>query len=58
MAKALTVKRIEKLLRVPGKYTDGDVRGLMLCVESKKAPIGSCAGNATTRPTTWGWARL
>jgi hypothetical protein len=36
MAKALTVKRIEKLLRVPGKYTDGDVRGLMLCVESKR----------------------
>ena len=35
MAKALTVKRIEKLLRVPGKYTDGDVKGLMLCVESK-----------------------
>ena len=33
--KALTVKRIEKLLRVPGKYTDGDVRGLMLCVESE-----------------------
>ena len=35
MAKALTVKRIERLLRVPGKYTDGDVKGLMLCVESK-----------------------
>src|SRR5262249_61454405 len=35
MANALTVKRVEKLLRVPGKYTDGDVRGLMLCVESK-----------------------
>jgi integrase len=33
--KPLTVKRIEKLLRVPGKYTDGGVRGLMLCVESK-----------------------
>ena len=24
--KALTVKRIEKLLLLPGKYTDGDVR--------------------------------
>ena len=37
MAKALTVHRIDKLLRagVPGKHTDGDVRGLMLCVESK-----------------------
>jgi integrase len=34
-AKALTVKRIEKLLQVPGKYTDGEVRGLMLCVESR-----------------------
>jgi integrase len=34
---ALTVKRVEKLLRagVRGKYTDSDVRGLMLCVESK-----------------------
>jgi integrase len=34
---ALTVKRVEQLLRtgVPGKHTDGDVRGLMLCVESK-----------------------
>jgi hypothetical protein len=37
MAKALTVKRVEKLLRagVPGKHTDADVRGLMLAVESK-----------------------
>ena len=37
MAKALTVHRIDKLLRagVPGKHTDGDVRGLMLCIESK-----------------------
>ena len=34
--KALTVKRIEKLLRrLPGKYTDGDMKGLMLVVESK-----------------------
>jgi integrase len=35
--KALTVKRIEKLLSagVPGKHTDGEVKGLMLCVESK-----------------------
>jgi integrase len=34
---ALTVKRIEKLLRagVPGKHTDSDVKGLMLCIESK-----------------------
>jgi integrase len=37
MAKALTVKRIERLLSagVPGKHTDGEVKGLMLCVESK-----------------------
>jgi integrase len=35
MAKALTVKRIERLRRVPGKYTDGEVKGLMLCVESE-----------------------
>src|SRR5262249_44344741 len=37
---ALTVKRVEKLLRagVPGKHTDtGDVRGLMLCIESKSS---------------------
>jgi integrase len=36
MAKALTVKRVEKLLTAgkPGKHTDGDVRGLMLCIES------------------------
>jgi integrase len=34
---ALTVKRVEKLLRagVRGKHTDGDVRGLMLCIESR-----------------------
>jgi integrase len=32
-AKALTVKRIERLLKVPGKYTDGEVQGLMLTVE-------------------------
>jgi integrase len=34
---ALTVKKVAKLIRagVPGKHTDGDVRGLMLCVESK-----------------------
>jgi integrase len=33
----LSVKRVEKLLRagVPGRHTDGDVRGLMLCIESK-----------------------
>ena len=33
----LSVKRVEKLLRagVPGRHTDGDVKGLMLCVESK-----------------------
>jgi integrase len=36
---ALTVKRVEKLLRagVRGKHTDGDVRGLMLCIESKSS---------------------
>jgi hypothetical protein len=33
MAKALTVKRLEKLLKVPGKYTDGEVQGLILTVE-------------------------
>src|ERR1700674_2814760 len=35
----LTVKRVERLLRagVPGKYTDGVVKGLMLCVESKSS---------------------
>jgi integrase len=34
---ALTVKRVEKLISagVPSKTTDGDVRGLMLVVESK-----------------------
>ena len=35
MAKALTVKRLERLLKVPGKYTDGGkegVKGLMLTV--------------------------
>ena len=33
----LTVKRVEKLTRagVPTKVTDGEVRGLMLCIESK-----------------------
>jgi integrase len=33
----LSVKRVEKLLSagVPGRHTDGDVRGLMLCIESK-----------------------
>jgi integrase len=32
----LTVKKIEDLLRegVPGKHTDSDVKGLMLCIES------------------------
>jgi integrase len=37
MATALTVKRVEKLLRagVRGKHTDAYVRGLMLAVESK-----------------------
>jgi integrase len=37
--RGLNVKRVEKLLRagVPGKHTDGDVRGLMLCVEGKKS---------------------
>jgi Arm DNA-binding domain len=36
MAKALTVKRVEKLLRAgtPGKHTDGEVRGLMLVIEN------------------------
>ena len=36
-AVGLSVKRVEKLLRagVPGRHTDGDVKGLMLCVESK-----------------------
>src|SRR6516165_2449593 len=34
-AVGLSVKRVEKLLRagVPGRHTDGDVRGLMLCIE-------------------------
>jgi integrase len=33
----LSVKRVEKLLRagVPGRHTDGDVKGLMLCIEGK-----------------------
>src|SRR6516165_8155342 len=36
-AVGLSVKRVEKLLRagVPGRHTDGDVKGLMLCIESK-----------------------
>jgi integrase len=36
MAKGLTVKRVEALLRAgaPGKHTDGDVKGLMLIIES------------------------
>jgi integrase len=35
----LSVKRVEKLLRagVPGRHTDGDVRGLMLCIESRSS---------------------
>jgi integrase len=38
-AVGLSVKRVEKLLRagVPGRHTDGDVRGLMLCIESKSS---------------------
>jgi integrase len=37
MAKALTVKKVQALIRagVRVKHTDGDVKGLMLCVESK-----------------------
>src|SRR6516165_1222089 len=37
--KGLTVKRVENLLRagVPGRHTDGDVKGLMLCVESRSS---------------------
>ena len=39
----LTVKRVEKLLRagVPGRHTDGDVKGLMLCVESRTSAAWS-----------------
>jgi integrase len=39
MAKALTVKRVEKLISagVRSKTTDADVRGLMLCVEGKQS---------------------
>jgi integrase len=35
----LSVKKVEKLLRAgkPGRHTDGDVRGLMLCVEGPKS---------------------
>src|SRR5215468_8522368 len=38
-AVGLSVKRVEKLLRagVPGRHTDGDVRGLMLCIEGPKS---------------------
>jgi integrase len=37
--KGLTVKRVEKLLRsgAPGRHTDGDVRGLMLCIEGERS---------------------
>ena len=36
---ALTAKKIEKLMRagVPGRHTDGDVKGLMLCIEGKSS---------------------
>jgi integrase len=39
----LSVKRVEKLLRagVRGRHTDGDVKGLMLCVESKTSAAWS-----------------
>src|SRR5215468_6371489 len=39
IAVGLSVKRVEKLMRagVPGRHTDGDVKGLMLCVEGKKS---------------------
>jgi integrase len=39
----LSVKRVEKLLRqgVPGRHTDGDVKGLMLCIESKSSAAWS-----------------
>jgi integrase len=35
----LSVKKVERLLRagMPGRYTDNDVRGLMLCIEGKKS---------------------
>jgi integrase len=39
IAVGLSVKRVEKLLRAgaPGRHTDGDVRGLMLCIEGPKS---------------------
>ena len=41
--KGLTVKRVENLLRagIPGKHTDGDVKGLMLCRsrEARNSPL-------------------
>jgi hypothetical protein len=60
MAKALTVKRVEKLLRagVPGKHTDADVRGLMLAVESKTSAAWLLRWHATGAFDTWGWAPL
>src|SRR6516225_6966225 len=43
MGAGLSVKKVEKLLRqgVPGRHTDGDVKGLMLCVESKTSAAWS-----------------
>jgi integrase len=39
MGEGLSVKKVERLLRAgaPGRHTDGDVKGLMLCVENKKS---------------------
>jgi integrase len=36
---ALTVKRVQKLMRrgVPGRHTDTEVRGLLLCVENRNS---------------------
>jgi integrase len=39
MGAGLSVKKVEKLLRqgAPGRHTDGDVKGLMLCIENKSS---------------------
>jgi hypothetical protein len=44
---ALHVKKVKKLLRagVAGRHTDGDVKGLMLCIESKTLRAGSDPAN-------------
>jgi integrase len=56
MAKGMTVKAVEKLLSagVPGKHTDGEVKGLMLCVESKTSAAWALRWQRDGRVRTMG----